>query len=116
MLEAAKTRATGTGSEPVQPNGPPKHGGLYVLDVQGTPESDCLAGHTSYQMIPDEAKVLQKLYDQWQTDPSTKQNVNVIAGDYVEATYLVQDAIAMNEAKFASPGPRRSPGTRGTAS
>jgi hypothetical protein len=50
-----------------------------------------------------ETTVIEALYSQWQTDPATRQNLNVIAADYVEDIPLLTDAIQMNEAKFGTP-------------
>jgi hypothetical protein len=103
VLEAVKGRnANALGGEP-SGLGPPAAGGYYVLSIQGTPELDCLTPPAA--MVPDERTVLAALYSQWQTDPATKQNLNIVAGDYIEHTSLLTDAIAMNEAKFPSAPP-----------
>jgi hypothetical protein len=91
VLAAAHLRATGVH----YPLGPPKVGGLYELDIQGTPELDCLV--TPSSMLPDDKEVLEALYKQWLTDPATRRHVNIVEEDFVEDTDLVSDAIAMDE-------------------
>jgi hypothetical protein len=49
------------------------------------------------KMIPDEKNVLSKLVAQWRKDSKTKANLNVISGDFLQETDLVDDVIAMNE-------------------
>jgi hypothetical protein len=91
VLAAAHRRATGAR----YPFGPSKVGGWYELDIQGTPELDCLV--TPYSMLPDDKEVLQALYNQWLTDPDTRRNVNLVLEDFVQDTNLVSDAIAMDQ-------------------
>lgn len=90
VLAAVKTRATGAGTS----FDPPKVGGLYKLFIQGTPEFGCL--YTPTNMVPDEREVLDALYQQWQTDPATKANLNIISGDFVQDTDLFRDVILMD--------------------
>jgi hypothetical protein len=100
VLTAVKTRALGPGNRPDGWNGgtftaPPKVGGLYVLGIQGTPEFGCL--YSPWDMVSAERQVLTALYQQWQTDPGTKANLNVVSGDFVQNTDLYKDVIAMDE-------------------
>lgn len=94
-LPAARYRATKAGSGEPYYLGPTAVGGLYELDIQATPEQDCLV--TPKSLVSAEQEVLAALYDQWQTDPGTRQNLNIVEADYVEDTDLVPDAIAMDE-------------------
>jgi hypothetical protein len=75
VLGAAQRRATGAGTW-----GPAAVGGLYELFIQGTPEQDCLV--TPLSIVPDEQQVLGALYSHWQSDPATKQNLNLVAADF----------------------------------
>ena len=111
VLGAVHRRATeGNTSEPI-PWGPAKAGGLYELDIQGTPEADCLV--PPLNMIPDERTVFAALYHQWLTDPATQHNLNLVVSDFVGATYIVKDLIAMDAtysvdaAAFTRLGPER---------
>jgi hypothetical protein len=80
--------------------GPPMVGGIWTLFVQATPNgTDCLKSLQDFDLAQQEP-ALAALYQQWQTDPATKANVNVIAGDFVQDSALVKDAIAMDESKF----------------
>jgi RTX calcium-binding nonapeptide repeat (4 copies) len=92
-LGAAHRRATGAGTW-----GPAAVGGFYELDIQGTPEADCLVSPLS--MLADDKQVLAALYSQWQSDPATMQNLNVVAEDFFEQTDLVKDVLAMDGALF----------------
>ncbi len=94
-LAAARYRATEAGPGEPYLLGPTAVGGLYELDIQGTPEQDCLL--TPSSMLSGEQQVLAALYSQWQTDPATQRNLNIVEGDFVEDTDLVTDAIAMDE-------------------
>ncbi len=97
VLQAARYRAAAVPNtaEPVQ-LGEQKVGGLWLLQISGTPEADCL--RTPSWMRPDEQQVLVALADQWLNEPdTTQQSVNVVAGDFVQDTALYQDVIAMDE-------------------
>jgi hypothetical protein len=107
VLEAVQGRDVGNGGEPSlpTPTNPPVTGGLYLLQISGTPATDCLIGHTPWQMVPDEKIVLAALYSQWQTDAATRQNLNIVQADYVDYPdfQLLPDVIAMNENKYSVP-------------
>jgi hypothetical protein len=47
-------------------------------------------------MLPDEETVLARLVAQWRKDPNTRANLNVISGDFVQKTDLVNDVLAMD--------------------
>ena len=91
VLEAVRARTTGVRNL----QSPAKVGGLYELDIQGTPELDCLV--TPYSMLPDDKEVLQALYKQWLWDPGTQRSLNIVDEDFVQETNLVSDAIAMDQ-------------------
>jgi hypothetical protein len=97
-LGAAHRRATAAGGGEPYTWGPAAVGGFYELDIQGTPQSDCLV--TPLSMLADDEQVLAALYSQWQSDPATKQNLNIVAEDFVEQTDLVKDALAMDGSLF----------------
>ena len=102
VLGAVHRRATEAGSGEPYAWGPPAVGGLYELDIQGTPEADCLV--TPGLMLPDENQVLAALYNQWLTDPATYLNLNVVAEDFVgwnspDPQQFGDDVIAMNQAR-----------------
>lgn len=91
VLQAVRARAAGVrNSQSLAPKG-----GLYELDIQGTPELDCLV--TPYSMLPDDKEVLQALYKQWLWDPGTQRHLNIVEEDFVQDTDLVSDAIAMDQ-------------------
>jgi hypothetical protein len=96
VLAAVKLRATDASFGEPNPLGPAAVGGLYELDIQGTPVADCL--NTPLSMLPDEKEVLAALFDQWQTDSATRQNLNIVSADFVEQTELVKDVLIMNGA------------------
>ena len=74
-------------------------GGLYVLDIQGTPElqNNCLMD--PQDMVRDEIVVLTDLVDQWYVGGrypgghNTKNSMNIVAGDFVQETELVEDTL-----------------------
>ncbi len=94
-LGAVHLRATAAGPAEPYAWGAAANGGLYELDIQGTPEADCLV--TPASMLSGEQEVLAALYSQWQTDAATQRNLNIVEADFVEDTDLVTDAIAMDE-------------------
>jgi hypothetical protein len=99
VSSAVKSRSTdGNGAGPPTPFGPSRVRGLYTLFIQGTPDdlSD-VCNIAPEKMIPDEENVLSKLVAQWRKDPKTKANLNVISGDFLQETDLVDDVIAMDE-------------------
>ena len=94
VLYAARLRAIqGDGGEPVTP-GPGKVGGLYNLQVAGTPAVDCPIPPAA--MVPAEQDVLSALLNQWATDPATQGNLNIVSGDYVEQTSLYSDIVRLD--------------------
>ncbi len=104
VSQAVKSRALGIetsgrfgslGSDPIK-IGPRKYGGFYLLNIQGTPTPDCGIPLRWFDLDADR-QVLASLYQQWQTDRDTQDNLNIISGDYVQETDLVKDVIAMNE-------------------
>jgi hypothetical protein len=97
VLAAVKGRNTGPLSGEPNPLEPANVGGLYTLDIQATPAQDACLLTSPWSMGDDERTVLQALYSQWLTDSATRQNLNIVAGDYVEYTNLYQDAITMDE-------------------
>jgi hypothetical protein len=99
VSSAVKSRSTdGNGIGPPTPFGPPMVGGAYTLFIQGTPDdfSD-VCSIPPEKMLPDEKKVLSELNGQWRKDPKTKANLNVVSGDFVQETDLVDDVMDMNE-------------------
>jgi hypothetical protein len=107
VLEAVQGRDVGNGGEPSlpTPTNPPQTGGLYNLQISGTPAGDCLIGHTPWDMVPDEEIVLAALYSQWQTNAATRQNLNIVSADYVDykGFDFFKDVITMDEVKFGVP-------------
>ncbi len=103
VLWAAQTRATqgGGDADGHEMNiGPPMVGGLWTLFIQATPNSfDCLRSLADFDLAEQE-KVLAALYQEWQTDPTIKANVNIVSGDFVQSSALVKDVIAMDQSKF----------------
>jgi hypothetical protein len=100
VLTAAKTRATdGTEGDYLPGHatglGPAKVGGFDVLNIPATTGAACLADLKSFDLPADEA-VLAALYERWQTDKATRENLNVVSGDFIEETDLVEDVIAMD--------------------
>jgi len=76
-----------------------------VLSITGTPapgEFRCWV--TPHNMIDAESEVLTALRNAWLAEPSVRQNLNVVAGDFIEYTDLFQDVIAMDERLGAGPG------------
>ena len=108
VLAAARGRLTGPLSGQPNPLEAAKVGGLYVLDIQGTPSTDYLqdadCALTPHQLIDAEIKVLTALRGAWLAQPGVRQNLNVVAGDYTEYTDLFKDVIAMDERLGAGPG------------
>jgi hypothetical protein len=113
VLAAAEHRFT-IGSGPPNslptPFGPPNVGGLYELDIQGTPEAglpigpsvpSCLV--TPLSMLPDERAVLSALF----ADPGVAAGhyLNVVHADFVEQTDLFKDAMAWNEEPLVPASP-----------
>lgn len=100
VLKAAKSRLGdgGGGGWEGDPEefGRPKVGGLYVLNIQATTTLDCGFPLWWFDRRED-GYVLAALYQQWLSDPATRAHVNIISGDFVEDTDLVQDVIAMDE-------------------
>jgi hypothetical protein len=93
-LGAAQLRATE--APPGEPYlwGPPAVGGLYELDIQGTPQADCLT--TPWNMLSGEQEVLAALYNQYLTDAPTRQNLNIVEADFVDQTDLMDDVRTMD--------------------
>ena len=84
VLAAVRGRFTNSGGGEPSALNPPQPGGYYLLSIQGTPEFDCLLTPADMVTNQAEAEVLQALYNQWQTDPLTRQYLNVISADFVE--------------------------------
>jgi hypothetical protein len=101
VLAAARSRATGAGGTP-NALGPPKVGGLYELDIQGTPLADCL--YAPKNLVNDERIALNAVHNAWLAEPSIRRNLNVVSGDYVEDIPLTADAIATDRVLGAGPG------------
>ncbi|MGH2884198.1 MAG: hypothetical protein ACRDPA_16150, partial [Solirubrobacteraceae bacterium] len=100
VLAAVKTRAL-PGSDETDEGplalGPPKVGGLYGIGVMSTGQyPTCLTNTLKTYDLPADKAVLDALYRQWQTDKATRDNLNIISGDFVDQTDLVKDAIAMD--------------------
>ena len=101
-LQAARTRASEAGGGEPMGLGPPVTGGLYELDIQGTPQADCLK--TPASMVPDETTVLAALQNAWLAEPSVRKNLNLVVGDFIDQVPFTADAIAMDERLGAGPG------------
>jgi len=93
VMEAAETpRATwGPGGPTPITVGPPKVGGLHVLSIQGTPEFGCV--YTPLAMVPDEQTVFTRLTNLWYNAQTAgelllRKNLNVVAGDFIDGTWL----------------------------
>lgn len=68
-------------------------GNLYELDVQGTPaKTPVTCQVTPLDLLPDEEEVIGALFfsDFW-------RNLNFVVGDFVEQTYLFDDAVTNDE-------------------
>jgi hypothetical protein len=93
LLPAAEHRYTEAGGTP-EAFGPPEPAGhLYELDVQGIPETwppRCLSPPAA--LLSEEQEVLPKLFG----DSAAVQNLNIVAGDYVEQTDLFKDVVAVD--------------------
>jgi hypothetical protein len=99
VSSAVSSRSTdGNGPSPPTSFGPSMVGGVYTLFIQGTPDdvSD-VCNITPRKMLPDQKTVLARLVAQWRKDPNTKANLNVVSGDFVQETDLVDEVLAMNE-------------------
>ncbi len=108
----------GSGGGLPNPLGPPKVGGLYELDIQGTPEAappsgpsipSCLV--TPLSMLPDENEVLNDL--NFGGNPGSPVAPSIIAGDFVEATGLFNDAMAWDQQPLAPAAPEITGVTNG---
>ena len=105
---AADTRAIQGGGDdtdpgnPVKP-GPSMQGGLWTLFLQATPTVVCLKSLADFDLTQQD-KVLAALYKDWSTFDFVKANVNIIAGDFVQDSDLVKDALAMDETYPEVPG------------
>jgi hypothetical protein len=95
---AVKSRSTdGNDTGPPTSFGPPMIGGVYTLFIQGTPDdlSD-VCNINPDKMLRDQKTVLARLVAQWRKDPNTRANLEIISGDFVQETDLVEDVLAMN--------------------
>jgi hypothetical protein len=117
VLGAADTRATQGGGDdtypgdPVQP-GPPMQGGLWTLFLQATPTWACLKSLADFDPASQKT-ALAALYQDWlQNARQIQSNVNIIAGDFVQDSDLVKDAIAMDETFPDVPGAITPVGTQ----
>jgi hypothetical protein len=99
LVGAARIRAT-EGPQPAgQPIslGPPHPGGLYELDIQETPASPWTCLRDPLSLAPDQIGFLTALKNAWLDEPSVRQNLNIVLGDFIEQIPLAADAIAMDE-------------------
>jgi hypothetical protein len=101
VMEAAETpRATwGPGGPTPITVGPPKVGGLHVLSIQGTPEFGCL--NTPLSMVPYEQTVFSRLTNLWYNAQTAdelllRKNLNVVAGDFIDGTWLWEPIVNMD--------------------
>jgi hypothetical protein len=101
-LGAAQRRANKAGGGEPFGWGPPVVG-LYELDLQVTPEPDCLI-EPIWGLGADQ-EVLAALYDQFLTDPATRQNLNIVEEDFVDQTDLMDDAHTMDVYPVAPAAP-----------
>jgi hypothetical protein len=98
VSSAVNSRSTdGNGPSPPTSFGPSMVGGVYTMFIQGTPDdlSD-VCNVAPRKMLPDEETVLARLVAQWRKDPTTRANLNVMSGDFVQETDLVDDVLAMD--------------------
>ena len=103
MNLAASIRGTqGNGSTPipVDVDNSPKVGGLYLLQIAGTPEfGSCIL--TPLQMYDDQLKVFTgaqaSLTNLWHSPTSTvRDHLNVVSADYVDGGWLWTPIVNMN--------------------
>jgi hypothetical protein len=102
VLPAAEHRYNAAGGTPEAWGPPEPAGDLYELDVQGTPEkSPAACWVTPFEMLPAEQTVLANLF----ANAAAVQNLNIVAGDYVEQTELLGDVIAADQLPRAPAAP-----------
>ena len=90
---------------PELPNNPVN--GLYVLSLQATPTVDCFYG-LSWSIFDTAEKDTHTALQSWylNNDNGAQQNLNIIAGDFVELRGIVDVAIKLNRLMGAAPGAR----------
>lgn len=101
VLAAAQRRSGYGGGEDNDPGnpvnlGPPKVGGLWKLFIQATPTAACFESLGDFD-LPQQEQVLAALKQQWQTDPDIQAHLNIVSGDFVQASALYRDVVAMDE-------------------
>jgi hypothetical protein len=89
---------------PELPNNPVN--GLYVLSLQATPTVDCFYG-LSWSIFDTAEKDTHTALQSWYLtdDNFAQQNLNIIAGDFVESRGIVDLAIVLNRL-MGAPGAR----------